>query len=101
MINFTFGDLIILDVMLYGAGLLLELVSLIALRIKEPGTYRPFKIPVGIAGLCVMMLLPFTLMVIALSGAFLSSDRSLTMALSALGALLFWKRKKPLQELPV
>lgn len=112
MINFTFGDLIILDVMLYGAGLLLELVSLIALRIKEPGTYRPFKIPVGIAGLCVMMLLPFTLMVIALSGAFLSSDRSLAMALSALGALLsaevgwqivrlFWKRKKPLEELPV
>jgi amino acid transporter len=109
MVNLKFTDLIILDVMLYGAGLLLELISLVALRIKEPDTYRPFKIPLGVPALCAVILLPLTLLIIALSGAFIASDRSLNLALSALIALasaevgwqiirLFWKSKKPQVE---
>jgi len=105
MVNLNFTDLIILDVMLYGAGLLLELISLVALRIKEPDTYRPFKIPLGVPALCAVILLPLTLLIIALSGAFIASNRSLNLALSALAALasaevgwqiirLFWKSKK-------
>jgi len=105
MVNLNFTDLIILDVMLYGAGLLLELISLVALRIKEPHTHRPFKIPLGVPALCVVILLPLTLLVIALSGAFMANDRSLYMAVSAIFALasaefgwqvirLFWWSQK-------
>ncbi len=105
MVNLKFTDLIILDVMLYGAGLLLELISLVALRIKEPHTHRPFKIPLGVPALCGVILLPLTLLVVALSGAFMSNDRSLYMAVSAIFALasaevgwqiirLFWWSQK-------
>lgn len=87
MVNLKFTDLIILDVMLYGAGLLLELISLVALRIKEPNTYRPFKIKLNVFGLCVMILSPLTLLIIALSGAFASSDRTLLMGISAIAGL--------------
>jgi amino acid transporter len=37
-----------LDVILYGLSLLLEFAALIALRIREPGLPRPFRIPGGI-----------------------------------------------------
>jgi len=87
MVNFDFEELVILDVMLYGAGLVLEMVSLIALRIKEPNTYRPFKIPLKTWGLCIMVLSPLTLLVIALSGAMASTDKTLVTAISALAGL--------------
>jgi len=87
MVNLTFEDLIILDVMLYGAGLLLELVSLIALRIKEPNTYRPFKIPLKTWALCLIIVPPLTLLIIALSGAFANSDRTFITAVSAVAGL--------------
>ncbi len=88
MIFWTFGDLIIIDVTLYGAALFLEYVSLIVFRIRLPDQHRPFKIPLNIAGLCIMMLLPIAVYAIALSSAFLSSDKMLTPALFALGALI-------------
>jgi len=43
MIVWTLGDLIIIDVTVYGTALLLEFISLIALRIKMPDAHRPFK----------------------------------------------------------
>jgi len=87
MVNFDFEELVILDVMLYGAGLVLEMISLIALRIKEPDTYRPFKIRLNTWGLCIMVISPLTLLVIALSGAMASSDKTLLTAVSALAGL--------------
>jgi amino acid transporter len=73
MVLFTFDELIVMDVTLYGAGLLLEFISLIVMRIKFPNEHRPFKIPLGIGGLCVMFLLPLSIYGVALTGAFLSS----------------------------
>jgi amino acid transporter len=88
MILWTLGDLLIIDVTVYGAGLFLEFISLIVLRIKAPDANRPFKIPLNVAGLCVMLLLPVTVFIIALSGAISESGKTLTPALFALGALL-------------
>ena len=88
MILWSFGDLLIIDVTVYGAGLFLEFVSLIVLRIRLPHEHRPFKIPLNVFGLCLMLLLPVAVFVIALSGAISSSDKTLTPALFALGALL-------------
>jgi amino acid transporter len=88
MIFWTLGDLLIIDVTVYGAGLFLEFISLIVLRIKAPHEYRPFKIPLNIFGLCLLLLLPVTVFVIALSGAVFESGKTLVPALFALGALL-------------
>jgi amino acid transporter len=87
MIFWSFTDLIIIDVTLYGAGLFLEFVALVALRIKAPDASRPFRIRLPIAGLCVMYLLPVGVYAVALSGAFASSGEALKPALFAAIAL--------------
>lgn len=49
-LGFTFERLISIDLVLYGAALLLEFVALIVLRIKAPGMTRPFRVPGGTWG---------------------------------------------------
>lgn len=88
MVWWTFGDLLIIDVTLYGAGLSLEFIALIALRLKAPHDPRPFKIPLNVAGLCIMSGLPLCVFIAALAGAFLSSGETLKPALFAIAALL-------------
>ena len=46
-LGFTFERLISIDLVLYGAALLLEFVALVVLRLREPSLARPFKIPGG------------------------------------------------------
>jgi len=87
MILWTLGDLLIIDVTVYGAGLFLEFASVIILRINAPHEHRPFKIPLNIPGLCLLFLLPVTVFVIALAGAFSESGETLAPALFALSAL--------------
>ena len=88
MIAFTFSELIVIDVILYGAGLFLEFISLIALRIKEPDAPRPFKIPLNTFLLCIMLLLPVTVYTIAITGVLSKPDGNHYMIYFALGALL-------------
>jgi amino acid transporter len=76
------------DVTLYGAALFLEFISLIVFRIKLPHLQRPFKIPLNITGLCLLILLPIAVYGIALTSAFSIEGRMLKPALFALGALL-------------
>src|SRR5258706_3588365 len=45
-----FKKLVTLDIMLYGASLMLEFVTLVALRIREPELKRGFRVPGGLAG---------------------------------------------------
>jgi amino acid transporter len=59
-----FVRLVELDVLLYGLSLILEFASLVALRIREPGLARPFKIPGGV-GVLVLLALPPTALVLA------------------------------------
>jgi amino acid transporter len=88
MILWSFRELIIIDVTLYGAGLFLEFITLIVLRIKAPERHRPFRIPLNTTWLFVMILLPFGVFVLALSGALASEGTVFTPALFAVGALL-------------
>ena len=39
-----------LDILLYGASLVLEFLALIVLRIREPQLLRPFRVPGGMFG---------------------------------------------------
>ena len=45
-----FKRLVTLDIMLYGASLMLEFVTLVALRIREPELKREFRVPGGLTG---------------------------------------------------
>lgn len=47
-LGFTFERLISIDLVLYGASLLLEFVALVVLRVKAPGMARPFRVPGGV-----------------------------------------------------
>jgi amino acid transporter len=109
MILWTFADLLVIDVTLYGAGLFLEFLSLIVLRVKMPDAVRPFKIKLNVFGLCIMTLIPFSVYAIALAGAFSEEEGALKPALFAVGALLsaevIWQilvwRKPGLKTAPI
>jgi amino acid transporter len=49
-LGMSFERLISIDLVLYGAALVLEFISLVVLRVKEPGLVRPFKVPGGLWG---------------------------------------------------
>jgi amino acid transporter len=55
-----------LDIMLYGASLMLEFVTLVALRIREPNLKREFKVPGGLTGAIMVGVFPFALLCLAL-----------------------------------
>jgi len=46
-VQLSFERLISIDLVLYGAALLLEFVALVVLRLREPDLHRPFRIPGG------------------------------------------------------
>ena len=87
MIAWSFQELIVIDVTLYGGGLFLEFVTLLVLRIKKPLAHRPFKIPLSTTGLFIMLLFPVTVFVIALTGAFANQGKMFMPALFAVCAL--------------
>jgi amino acid transporter len=88
LVLFTFSDLVVMDIILYGAGLTLEFITLLIFRRKEPLRHRPFKIPLNNTGLLAMILLPIGVYAIALTGALLTSDKMLFPIALAL-AMLF------------
>jgi len=61
-----FKRLVTLDIMLYGAALILEFVTLVALRIREPQLKREFRVPGGSAGAILAGVFPLALLMIAL-----------------------------------
>jgi amino acid transporter len=87
LVLFTFSDLIIMDIILYGAGLSLEFIALFLLRIKEPDRPRPFRIPLGKLGLGLLLILPVGIYAAALSGAIITQEKPLPVGLAL--ALLF------------
>ncbi len=87
LVLFTFGDLVVMDIILYGAGLSLEFLALLILRKKEPDAHRPFRIPLGTKGLSLLYLLPVIIYTAALTGALLASDKMLLPITLALGML--------------
>ncbi|MBC7913034.1 MAG: APC family permease [Pyrinomonadaceae bacterium] len=88
MTIWTFEELLIIDITLYGAALFLEFIALIVLRIKAPDEHRPFKIPFNVAGLCLMTLLPLGVYLLALGAAFSDAGKGLIPVVFALGILL-------------
>src|SRR5947207_4923347 len=65
-LGLSFDRLIMLDILLYGASLVLEFLALIMLRIREPQLPRPFTVPGGLPGAIVVSIGPTALLIIAL-----------------------------------
>ncbi|RFZ81843.1 APC family permease [Mucilaginibacter terrenus] len=84
MILWPLAELLVIDVTVYGAGLSLEYISLIKLRISHPNTERPFKIRLGTTGLIIAAIIPFGIYFLALSGALASEGGGIIAALFAI-----------------
>jgi amino acid transporter len=74
--------LVEIDVLLYGAALLLEFAALVALRVREPGLPRPFKVPGGTAGAVALCVPPTALIAVA---AWKGRGEPAALGMSALG----------------
>ncbi len=81
-----FKRLVTLDIMLYGISLMLEFVTLVALRIREPELKRGFRVPGGLTGAISCGIFPLLL----LSLAMLESNHETVLGLNGLvfGALI-------------
>lgn len=66
-LGLKFDRLVMLDILLYGASLVLEFLALIVLRVREPGLPRPFRVPGGIASAVLIGVPPTVLLGIALA----------------------------------
>ena len=64
-LGLRFKRLVTLDIMLYGASLMLEFVTLVVLRIKEPELKREFRVPGGMAGAITSGIFPLLLLLLA------------------------------------
>jgi amino acid transporter len=61
-----FKRLVTLDIMLYGISLMLEFVTLVALRIREPELKRGFRVPGGLTGAISCGIFPLLLLSLAM-----------------------------------
>jgi amino acid transporter len=75
-----FQRLVTLDIMLYGVALMLEFVTLVALRINEPKLKRGFAVPGGMAGAVTCGLFPGALLILAM----IESDHETILGMNAL-----------------
>jgi amino acid transporter len=57
-----FERLVTLDILLYGASLLLEFAALVVLRIREPELPRAFRVPGGLFGAVALGIAPMLLL---------------------------------------
>jgi len=60
-----FQRLITLDIMLFVASLMLEFITLVVLRIREPHLKRAFRVPGGLTGAVLAGLFPLALLILA------------------------------------
>jgi amino acid transporter len=81
-----FERLVTLDIMLYGGSLLLEFITLVVLRIREPHLRREFRVPGGLAGAILAGVFPTLLLTLAIA----HSEREQVLGLNGLlfGALI-------------
>jgi amino acid transporter len=75
-----FQRLVTLDIMLYGAALMLEFITLVALRMNEPELKRGFVVPGGMAGAVTCGLFPGALLILAM----IESDHESILGINAL-----------------
>jgi amino acid transporter len=81
-LGLSFERLISIDLVLYGASLLLEFAALVVLRYREPDLVRPFRVPGGMAGAIAVGIGPALLIAYAM---YVARDEQI----AGMSALLF------------
>ena len=102
-LKLPFERLISIDLVLYGASLLLEFAALTLLRMREPQLARPFRIPGGVAGTILAGIGPAVLIVFAMYAARAEHVGAMpalgfAAAVVALGPLLYVLAKRTLDR---
>jgi amino acid transporter len=107
-LGLKFDRLVMLDILIYGASLILEFLALILLRIREPKLPRPFRVPGGTLGAILIGVMPTGLLIFAavrnrtehLDLGKLGSVSSLSFALGlmALGVMVYFVMGRPRTE---
>jgi len=64
-LSLSLDRILLLDILLYGASLILEFIALIVLRVREPGLERPLRIPGKIFGAVLAAGPPCALLIFA------------------------------------
>jgi amino acid transporter len=97
-----FKKLVTLDIMLYGASLMLEFVTLVVLRIREPELKREFKVPGGLVGAISCGVFPLLLMSLAMveseSESILGINGLLFGLIIMVGGVILYAATKPLRR---
>jgi amino acid transporter len=99
----SFGQLVIVDVLLYSAGLSLEFVALIALRLKKPDQLRPFRVPGGWFGLALVTIAPMGCALLVAAATFRKEDVNTRQALVVpvlmlSGVVLYFLRRRNVEK---
>ena len=91
-----------MDIMLYGASLMLEFVTLVALRIREPELKREFKVPGGLVGAISCGVFPLLLMSLAMvesgSETILGMNGLVFGLIIMVGGVVLYAATKPLRR---
>jgi amino acid transporter len=101
-LGLSFDRLLLLDILLYGASLMLEFAALTILRIREPDLPRPFRMPGGTATTILAAIGPLILLLLALIesrtekiGGISALPIGFGIALLGVLVYLIWMRKQP------
>lgn len=97
---FTFRKLVEIDLLLYGAALILEFVALLVLRIKEPRLERPFRVPGGLPVAALLGVPPALLFGVGLhkeltDGGSHATSMGAAVAALVVGAIVWLTRRRP------
>ena len=82
-----FSGLVVADVLLYSLALMLEFMSLIALRRREPSLRGVFRIPVGTAGVVAIAALPMCVLGLVVVLSFQDGEYGLPAVIGAAAAI--------------
>jgi amino acid transporter len=94
LVFWEFKELIVLNIWLYSISLLVELAAFVALRFKEPGMARPWRVGGGALGMWVTAALPSAVSIVAMATAgWLNTAVGVAAALTGPAVYAWWRRR--------
>jgi amino acid transporter len=102
-LRLSFSKLLTLDVLLTGLSLMLEFAALVALRVRQPGLERPFRVPGGIPAAIGIAVPPLVLLILAVARSEVEpvgplSALELGILLITAGCVIYVARRAPLSR---
>ena len=82
-----FSGLVVADVLLYSLALMLEMGSLLVLRVREPALRGAFRIPFGVGGVAALAALPLVVLLLVVALSFADGEYGLPAVMGAAVAI--------------